>query len=138
MLNGRLNAESGIAPAEFVKKMEHHWTRELQNVPNDALRETWRQIAEAFGEQISNHDNPDEAKKWTILSPPTGSGKTESTVIYGAMLSGRDKDDHPGMLIVTRLIEDCNTIAERINHFGSETTAIAYHSDVAAKFHSTI
>ena len=55
-----MNAESGIVSAEFVRRMEDHWVGELHNVPNDALRETWYQIAEAFGHQISNHDNTDD------------------------------------------------------------------------------
>ena len=43
-----LNAESGIVSTDFVRRMEDHWVRELKNVPNNALRETWYQIAEAF------------------------------------------------------------------------------------------
>ena len=37
------------------------------------------------------------------------------------------------MLVVTRLIDDCNMMAERINKFGERDTAIAYHSEVSNK-----
>ena len=128
-----MKATSGLHPDEFVQRMESHWINELNNVPNKALKDSWHQIAETFEYHIHNHDYPEKAKKWTVLSPPTGAGKSESIVVYGAMLSSRAKDDHPAMLVVTRLIDDCNMMAERINKFGERDTAIAYHSDVSNK-----
>ena len=128
-----MKATSGIHPDKFVQRMENHWINELNNVPNEALRESWHQIAETFEHHIQNHDDSEKARKWTVLSPPTGSGKSESIVIYGAMLSSRAKEDHPAILVVTRLIDDCNMMAERINQFGERDTAIAYHSDVSNK-----
>ena len=124
---------SGIHPDEFVMRMEDHWINELNNVPNKALKESWHQIADTFDHHIQNHDDPEKARNWNVLSPPTGSGKSESIVIYGAMLSSRPKEDHPAILVVTRLIDDCNMMAERINRFGERDTAIAYHSDVSNK-----
>jgi len=117
----------------FVSRMEQHWTEELKNVSSPALRAAWRQIAAAFKAHIQDHDKPEGGRRWNILSPPTGSGKTESTVIYCSMLAALGDFFHPGALIITRLIEDCNRIADRINHFGSRETAIAFHSDAKVK-----
>ncbi|WP_319409595.1 DEAD/DEAH box helicase family protein [uncultured Desulfosarcina sp.] len=127
-----MKATMGIVPADFVQRMEDHWRHELNNAPNPALIESWHQIATEFEHHIKHHDDLEKAHEWTILSPPTGSGKSESIVIYGAMLSKRADEDHPGILVVTRLIDDCNAMAERINRFGGRDTAVAYHSDVSS------
>jgi len=121
-----------IDPNEFVSRMQLHWEQNLENVSSPALHATWEQISNYFKLHIMNHEHED-AKKWYVLSPPTGSGKTEGTVIYAAMLADRENYDHPGMLIVTRLISDCEIIAQRINEFGSRDTAIAFHSDTNLK-----
>jgi DEAD/DEAH box helicase len=121
-----------VNPKHFEETMEEHWTKVLGNVSNPALRETWYQIASTFGNHIYHHDTPEKSKLWTVLSPPTGSGKTESTIIYAALLSKQKNDRHPGMLIVTRLKADCDRIADRINKFGiqygGQETAVSYHS----------
>ena len=120
---------SYIDPQTFVSRMEKHWTGELENVSSPALRKAWLQIADTFKRHILGHNKPQHQRRWDILSPPTGSGKTESTVIYCAMLADVEPLFHPGVLIVTRLIDDCNRIAERINQFGKTETAVAYHSE---------
>ncbi len=117
----------------FVSRMESHWTGELENVSSPALRAAWKQIATTFQNHILGHSDPTGARQWTILSPPTGSGKTESTVMYCAMLADLGDFFHPGVLIVTRLIDDCNRIATRINRLGSRETAVAFHSESKVK-----
>ncbi len=117
----------------FVTRMEQHWTEELENVSSPALRAAWRQIAAVFKAHIMDHDKPEGSRRWNVLSPPTGSGKTESSIIYCAMLADLDDFFHPGALIITRLIDDCDRIAERINQYGSRETAIAFHSKAKVK-----
>jgi hypothetical protein len=127
-LNGKpFYSENQIDPELFVSRMEAHWTAELGNIGSEALRATWRQIAECFNNHIRNHDTED-SRKWYALSPPTGSGKTEGTIIYCSMLSKFENYEHPGVMIVTRRIEDAEKIAQRINQFGGRETAIAFHS----------
>lgn len=116
-----------VLPASFVSRMEKHWTSELGNASSAALRKVWYQIARVFNYHIMNHDTS-KFGRWDVLSPPTGSGKTEGTVIYSAMLSSLSDENHPGAIIVTRLIKDCDKIAKRINQFGSRSTAVSYHS----------
>lgn len=118
-----------IDPDEFVAEMSRHWTERLGNVSSEPLRSTWRQLGEAFGQNILSQSSLKDTGEWTVLCPPTGSGKSQGAVIYCAMLSRFQQEDHPGVLIVTRLIDDCNRMAEEINGYGSMQTAVAYHSE---------
>jgi hypothetical protein len=116
-----------IEPKVFTKEMEYHWTKRLGNVSSEALRKVWYQQAQVFGYYGIGNSHRNE---WTILQPPTGSGKTQGTIVYCSMLTPRvAKDLHPGVLIVTRLKNDANQIAEQINEFsGNKDEAFAYHS----------
>ena len=119
--------KSLISPLDFAKEMEKHWVDNLGNISSEALRQVWMQLAKTFGSHIGSF-SPFES--WTILQPPTGSGKTQGTIVYCKMLSRLDRRDHPGVLIVTRRIDDANQIAEQINKLSGKTDeAVAYHSD---------
>jgi hypothetical protein len=127
--------EMTVPSNDFVEWMDRHWQNELENVSSHALRETWRQIANVFRVQIQEQAAGDGNYQWKVLSPPTGAGKTESTIIYCALLADLPDQVHPGALIVTRRIADCNNIADRVNRFssancaGSRESAVAYHSE---------
>lgn len=126
----------------FVREMIRHWEG-LGHVSNKALEDTWRQLAEAFIEHVKAHEDPSKDGIWTVLSPPTGTGKTEGAILYGAMLSGvftAAPQLHPGILIVTRMIKDANRIASDINMHSkryapglldTNTVAVAYHTEAA-------
>ena len=119
--------KSLISPLDFAKEMEKHWVDNLGNISSEALRQVWMQLAKTFGSHIGSF-SPFE--NWTILQPPTGSGKTQGTIVYCKMLSRINRRDHPGVLIVTRRIDDANQIAEQINKLSGKTDeAVAYHSD---------
>jgi hypothetical protein len=49
------------------------------------------------------------------------------------MLADLPKQEHPGILIVTRLIKDCCKIVKQINEHAGIDTAIDYHSDAKVK-----
>jgi hypothetical protein len=119
-----------IAPDTFVQRMIKHWTDYLGNVPNEALKQTWRLICETFNAHIRNHDDSIKSKYWSTLSPCTGSGKTQSLILYCALLSHLPNEEHPAVLIVTQLKDQCNSIRDQINELGVRDTAIAYHGDV--------
>ena len=72
-----------IDPKVFVKEMEQHWTKDLGNVSSEALRQVWYQQANNFGYYAIGDSHRDE---WTVLQPPTGSGKTQGTIVYCSML----------------------------------------------------
>ena len=114
-----------IDPREFTNEMEKYWSRKLGNVPSEALRKVWFQQAKVFGRYAIGITHRGE---WTVLQPPTGSGKTQGTIVYCSMLPKVAGDSHPGVLIVTRLKTDADQIAEQINALSEEKQAVAYHS----------
>jgi hypothetical protein len=125
-----------IEPEAFMKQMDRHWTTELQNISNTSLKESWKKLAELFQDQIQGVGDEETRTKWRVFSPPTGTGKTEGTVLYASMLGHFEDHQHPGVLIIVRLIEDCVKIADRVNDFvvrygyrqDASGYAIDYHS----------
>lgn len=123
-----------IDPATFSRDMERHWTQTLGNIANEPLKQTWHRIAKTLNEHIQNHGSPTASTRWSVLRPPTGSGKTQSVILYSAMLADLPHHDHPGILIVTRRIEDCEGIAKLINGLTENADyAVAYHSKSSLK-----
>jgi hypothetical protein len=127
-----------ISTQDFITEMERQWVERLNNVSNPKLRQTWKQLIKTFNFHINNHHIPDRAKEWTVCSPPTGSGKTQSLILMSAMLANSTQEEHPAILIITRRKEDCNSIRDQINWLGRDQfgatrdTAIAYHGDTKA------
>lgn len=129
-----------ISPPHFVQEMRQRWETHLGYPSNPALEESWAQLAQAFVDHVKAHDTPGEEVGWTVLRLPTGTGKTEGTILYSAMLSGDVADVpqlHPGILIVTRMIKDANRIAMDINKLSrkrspdlGDAVAVAYHTEM--------
>ena len=93
----------------FVREMRKHWETCLGNISNDALEASWGQLANAFTSHINGHADGGNGRIWTILSPSTGTGKTEGAILYCAMLTGLFKaapQEHPGILISKKLLQD--------------------------------
>lgn len=120
-----------IAPDAFVREMSSHWVNRLGNVVTDPLRRAWHQMGEAFGQGIEAHKFDDERSEWTVLQLSTGVGKSQGTAVYCSMLSQLANDEHPGVLIVIRRIDDVDAMVTTINTLsGRENYAKAYHSQV--------
>lgn len=127
-----METHNGGIPSEyFVREMEQHWINSLGNVTSEPLRQTWRQLADAFNYNITSHNDPELAKKWVVVQPATGTGKTQSSIVYCSILSRQA--EHPGALIVTRLIEEANRIALQINEMTGREVALAHHSESETK-----
>jgi hypothetical protein len=119
-----------ILPIHFVEKMNHRWTSSLKNASSESLKLLWRDMAAAFGLQIMQHNNPEKNTEWQILQPPTGTGKTQGTIVYCSMLAQYPLAAHPGVLLVTRLKADADRMAEELNRLtGQQDYAFSYHSD---------
>jgi hypothetical protein len=119
--------KSLISPLDFTNEMERYWVDHLNNISSEALRKVWMQLAGTFAVHIGGFGS---FERWSILQPPTGSGKTQGTIVYCKMLSGIKRENHPGVLIVTRRIDDANQIAKQINKLSGKTDeAVAYHSN---------
>jgi hypothetical protein len=110
-----------VSPQDFTARMHMHWKVTLGMPTPAALVSVWTIMAEQFVKSIINNalgqsDNPS-----VILPLPTGSGKTEGTCIYAAMQAERNsstttENTKPvGVIIVTRLIEDADGLAKKIN-----------------------
>jgi hypothetical protein len=110
--------------------MDRHWTSVLNNASSEGLKLVWRQLASAFGLQIMQHNNQETNTQWQIVQPPTGSGKTQGTIVYCSMLAQYPLADHPGVLLVTRLKAEADKIAAEVNRLsGRDDYAFSYHSD---------
>jgi len=107
-----------VPPEDFAASMRDYWTKTLKNTSSAALEELWLIMARTFGEAITRGA---EDHKWRVLQPPTGSGKTQGTCLYAAMLVETNNQiaplmglDHVGVLIVTRTIVQADEIADTI------------------------
>ena len=69
-----------ILTEDFIEQMEARWTQELGNVTSPALRRVWKQLADTFSGHIAGHSNPEQARRWYVLQPPTGSGNATSRI----------------------------------------------------------
>ena len=94
--------KSLISPLDFTNEMERYWVDHLNNISSEALRKVWMQLAGTFAVHIGGFGS---FERWSILQPPTGSGKTQGTIVYCKMLSCIKRENHPGVLIVTRRIK---------------------------------
>lgn len=118
-----------IEVTEFINEMDNHWIKNLGNISSSNLRKAWEQIGNAFNDHIAAHDDPESGNNWTVLSPPTGSGKSQGTAVYCSMLSKLPEAHRIGVLIVTRLKADADAMAETINTLAGSQIAKAFHTD---------
>jgi hypothetical protein len=116
-----------IGPDTFACAMQAHWTNPntLNNVSSPALMSLWTVMATTFNQAIEGNiasdnpfrDNPDSGK-WMVLSPATGSGKTQGIRLYSAMQAAanltRPSPAKVGILIVTREIEQADELAKDV------------------------
>ena len=117
-----------ISPNTFASAMSDHWETTLGNVPSDKLRSLWHTMAETFGTAINRQDD-----LWRILQPPTGTGKTQGSILYSALVAQKNQEESPedrvGVLIVVRLIPSANEIADSINALAGFQCAAAKHTE---------
>ncbi|MFD2111171.1 hypothetical protein [Thiorhodococcus fuscus] len=117
-----------VLPEVFAATMREHWETSLGNVPSPALQALWRTMAKAFNASIN-----DEEHRWTVLQPPTGTGKTQGACLFSAMTAKKNEglfmDERVGILIVTRLISQANEIVETVNRMAGFECAAAKHSE---------
>jgi len=125
-----------VSPQDFTDRMDHHWTQGLQLVTSPALRTLWSITASTFRTSIINSIGDEVDAPWLILQPPTGSGKTQGACVFAAMQAEANAAQGSlkpvGVLIVTRLIEQADTIAATINKLAGRAVAVAHHSEKPA------
>ena len=129
-----------VSPQDFSDRMNEYWTRPrsdggLEQCSSIALRTLWKIMGDNF--QISIIETAKGVQSpWRILQPPTGTGKTQGTCVYSAMQAALNHSNASlrpvGILIVTRLKEDADTIRDTINKIARSAVAIVHHSDTRA------
>src|SRR4051812_8071455 len=105
-----------IDPQAFCRRMKSRWTVDLGNVYTPKLGPQWVEIASVFNDHIATHDDPTARERYTVIAAALGAGKTQGTSLYCAMLAEAFPDEaQPGVLIVTRRIDDANETVKTIN-----------------------
>jgi len=115
-----------ISPKVFSCAMEAHWENNLGNVPSPALIALWKTMAKTFNAAIES-----DGTRWSVLQPPTGTGKTQGLSVYAALMAktNRESDQRNGILIVTRMIEQADELKESIDRLAGFQCAVAKHSE---------
>lgn len=111
-----------VNPSGFVEAMTNRWQTEYNNTANPALQKSWEQLAVT----LNTHITGIKARRWSVLSPPTGTGKSKGLALYCAMLPQKK---HPGVLIVVRMKAEADALAAEINCIAGSDVAISTHGD---------
>ncbi|MEL6447366.1 MAG: hypothetical protein AAFQ62_05390 [Pseudomonadota bacterium] len=117
----------------LVELMTARWCSH-GNEPSAALQTSWRQAFNVFDQKIEEHGTKD-ASRWHVLSPKTGTGKSEGLKVYAAAKAA-DTMDAPGILIVVRMTAQADEFVADIREMaGDKYAAVAAHSaqDTAQK-----
>jgi hypothetical protein len=123
-----------IDPHVFYNRMAARWVAELGNVYTGKLGMQWAELANVFNSHITAHDDPQAHERYTVVAAALGSGKTQGAILYCALLAESYPDEEqPGVLIVTRRIQDADEIARTINQLAGRAFAFAYHSELVAR-----
>jgi hypothetical protein len=117
-----------ISPETFSQAMRDHWEKTLGNTPSPSLMSLWGTMAKTFNTAIES-----DGTRWSVLQPPTGTGKTQGLSVFAALTAKANHDARSvknGILIVTRLIEQADELRETINHLAGFECAVAKHSEI--------
>lgn len=126
-----------VSESEFLSAMDSRWTGKLENTSSDALRLTWKQICTVLNEKIANWDDSEKNRRWPVLQPSTGTGKTQGLIVYSSLLSTLSPESHPGVLIVCRRKVDADGIAKQVNELSqSYNSTLPQHPPVSISYHS--
>jgi hypothetical protein len=122
-----------VSPQDFSVQMRKHWSETLNMPTPPALIDVHRLMAEEFQRLIINNATDADGSASVVLPLPTGSGKTQGTCLYASMqaelnLYATDDKKSVGVVIITRLIEDADDIAQRINQLSGRVVAVAHHT----------
>lgn len=110
-----------VEPQEFVASMTNLWI-ERKYAVSEPLKQCWQQLAETF----NNHITGNNSHSWSVLHPPTGTGKSQGLAKYCSMLS---LENHIGVLVVVRMKNDADELAKTINKMSNKQIAISCHSE---------
>jgi len=134
----RINKEElGVNIEDFVSSFKTKWGTEFNNVSNRGFERTWMSLCATFNRAIKLNQREDiknQEGQRLVLSPQTGTGKTEGLKHYASMMW--NQHPHPYILIVARQTEQCDNIAKEINQYAIELFGMPSNERYAASFHS--
>jgi hypothetical protein len=121
-----------VPPQDFLDRMTQLWSNPPRNMPTSpALLDGWSVLVSHFHKATKSNQSEDQHKPSFVLPLPTASGKTEGTIVYAALQAKRNIG-HPnpvGILIATRLREEAEALATRINTEAGHSAAVAHHTE---------
>ena len=99
------------------------WEGELGLHTSCRYEQMWSGVFGAY-DQCHHLNKQGKSAQTLTVAVATGMGKTQTVRYYAAKLN-----KEVGMLIVTKFINEANSLANRINVLSEENRAIAYHSE---------
>lgn len=124
-----------ISPKIFVESFKQKWEHDFKNVSSPGFEQTWKSLCNTFNLGIAlNRRDKDKEGTRLVLSPQTGTGKTEGLIHFAAMLWNEPK--HPYILIVSRQIKECDRVANSINEEAIKLFGMPNDTSYATSFHS--
>lgn len=116
---------TSITPAAYARAMTAHWQDALGNVPSPALTALWETMAKTFNAAVES-----DGTRWSVLQPPTGTGKTQGLSVYAALMAkaNHGSEQRNGILIVTRMIEQADELKEAIDRLAGFECAVVSNS----------
>ena len=115
----------GVPRAVAVNLVARRWHRH-GNALTPAVQATWAQIVDTFNRKLQSFGTR-TSRDWHVISAGTGTGKTETTIVYASLLP--TFAPAAGMLIVTRMQAAGELLAREINTEAGREVAVAHHSD---------
>lgn len=119
------NTTTTVSPEGFAQVMTAHWKDTLGNASSPALTALWKTMAKTFNAAIES-----DGSRWSVLQPPTGTGKTQGLSVYAALTAkaNHESEQRNGILIVTRMIEQADELKAAIDRLAGFECAVAKHS----------
>lgn len=105
--------------------MRDRWVKH-GNTVTVPLIETWRGICDTLNLKLRGLGRPEQTD-WHVCCPATGTGKTESLIVYASLFPKHVT--HTGMLIVTRLKATADEMRDSINELSGSIVAVSCHTD---------
>jgi len=110
---------SPVPVEALVAQMDARW-RAFGNVSSPNLRDLWAKIAGVLNAQIEA-----PSARWPVIPAELGAGKTTLAKQWCALLP---RDEHPGILVVVRTIDQAEEYARDVNEWAGTPCASTYHS----------
>lgn len=127
-LAGIQHSYEAVPPDGFVEEMTACF-KEHDLPASPALQLMWAGLARVLNDEIVGRQSVEGNPTLTTVQFPPGTGKTLGLIRYCALLSQCPKENHPGVLIACKLIEDVDKTAAEINR-------LCAPNDIAVPFHS--